>query len=82
MPVGACGNPVGLETGRRRQVVTRLQVEAEGERGRVEEGNGQDRTGQDRVEMEGANQLLSNALVERASQHSCVIVVLLYHSIK
>lgn len=46
MRVGACGNPVGLETGRRRQVVTRVQVEAEGERGRVEEGNGQDRTGQ------------------------------------
>lgn len=48
----------------------------------VEEGNGEDRTGQDRVEMEGANQLLSNALAERASHHSCVIVVLLCHSIE
>lgn len=51
-----------------------MQVKAEGERGWVG-----DRT---EWEIEGANQLLSNALVERASQHSCVIFVLLYHSIE
>lgn len=81
MGVGLCQSQVGWKPGQMQVLVMWLHSHA-GVRLKGREGGwkmGIDRTG---WEMEGANQQLSNVLVECASQHGCVIFVLLYHTIK